>query len=413
MVTQPLRDELDPKTRLLVIQYGCYADAAERFQRGGGETYFAQRYTVDFLADVARHVARVTVLSYGTSYPRRRLHNGVYVVGSELYPPGRGVQARLAHFALLRVAQRERPTHIAVACPEPTVLAWALMQRARTFAVFADSFTRASRGARLKYRALAGLLNRPGVAWVSNHNLAASLDLARIGVRPEKVVPFDWPPTIRAADNPPKTLRREGPFRVVYVGMMLESKGVGDAIRAVDMLRRGGREVELSLVGGTSPTLVAEVARLGLDAHVHFLGKRPHAHIVPLMSEHDAVLVPTRHEYPEGLPMTIYEGLCSRSPVVFSDHPMFAWRMRDGVTGVRFQAGSADALARAVERLMDDPVLYAALSASAEDTTRDYLCPVKWDQLYRALLSTRRATRESIAPYALARGHYGDLPLAG
>ena len=40
------------------------------------------------------------------------------------------------------------------------------------------------------------------------------------------------------------------------------------------------------------------------------------------MSAHDIVIVPSRHDYPEGLPMTIYEALAMRTPLVVSDHPM-------------------------------------------------------------------------------------------
>ena len=43
----------------------------------------------------------------------------------------------------------------------------------------------------------------------------------------------------------------------------------------------------------------------------------------------DAVLVYLRHAYGEGLPVTIYLGFASRTPLVVSDHPMFVAYLRD------------------------------------------------------------------------------------
>ena len=401
-------DELDPKTRLVLIQYGCHAEAAERFARGEQETYYAQRYTVDFVAELAKRVERVTVISYGTTYPLRRLDNGVYVAGHELHPPKRGGIGH--HAALIRLVARERATHAAIACPEVPILAWALTRRMRTIAIFADSFTRKTRKAQLKYKILATILNSSSFEWVSNHNLAASLDLARIGVDRSKIVPFDWPAQVKPSDNEPKTIAAGGPIRLIYVGRVSESKGVGDLIDAVGQLRDQGRDVKLSLVGPINEHFVSEVRQAGLDDVVSFLGRQAHSRVVELMNEHDVVVVPSRHEYPEGLPMTIYEGLCSRSPVVFSDHPMVRLKMRDGQTGLRFEAGSSQSLAQTVARLMDDPKLYARLSSGADEASVGYLCPVKWDRVLAALLSTNCDTRQAIAPYSLASDTYGQLP---
>ena len=42
-----------PPVRLTIVQYGDYAEAAARFQAGGAANYYAQRYTVDFVARLA------------------------------------------------------------------------------------------------------------------------------------------------------------------------------------------------------------------------------------------------------------------------------------------------------------------------------------------------------------------------
>jgi len=44
------------------------------------------------------------------------------------------------------------------------------------------------------------------------------------------------------------------------------------------------------------------------------------------MRSADAIVIPSRHEYPEGLPLTIYEALAARTPIVASDHQCFSAR---------------------------------------------------------------------------------------
>jgi glycosyltransferase involved in cell wall biosynthesis len=393
-----LVSELPSDARLLFVQFGDYLEAAQRFAEGGKETYAAQRYTVEFVAELAKRLERVAVLTFSKDYPPQQLPSGVHCAGVQLYRDGQ----RNQHLELIRAAARENPTHIVVVGPLIPLLYWAGLTRKRVLPLFADSFHAAGLRERVKARVLAWGLNRKGIEWVSNHNLAASLDLYRIGVDPHKIVPFDWPAEVVPQDFSPKPAPSGKPFRLIYVGSMIETKGVGDAIRAVSVLRGQRREVELSLAGGESEEYQRLVDELGLGSAVHFLGCQSHDRIVPLMNEHDASLVPSWHEYPEGLPMTIYEGLCSRSPVIVSDHPMFGIRMKDGKNCVVFEAASPESLAGAVTRLIDEPGLYARLSKSAETATEDYLCPLKWDRLIATWLNPNRQTRDSLREFSLS-----------
>lgn len=406
-MTVPDFSELSPSTRLLFVQFGDYLDAVLRFAQGGGETYAAQRYTVDFVAELAKHVERVTVLTFSRDYPLQQAPNGVYCAGVELYRDGR----RSRHLELIRATASERPTHVIIVAPLLPLLSWALATRKQVLPLFADSFHAEGFKERLKSKVLSWVLNRSAIEWVSNHNLAASLDLYRIGVDPHKILPFDWPADVVPRDLPAKASPPGKPFRLIYVGMMTRTKGVGDAIRAVALLRDAGREAELSLVGSGNEEFESLVDELHLGSNVRFLGRQPHDRIVPLMNEHDAVLVPSWHEYPEGLPMTIYEGLCSRSPVIVSDHPMFAIRMKDAQNCLVFEASSPSSLADSVRRLMEEPELYIRLSQAAETATEDYLCPLKWDRLVFSWLSPKPETRRALQRFALTDGAFSDLGL--
>ncbi len=80
------------------------------------------------------------------------------------------------------------------------------------------------------------------------------------------------------------------------------------------------------------------------------------------MREHDAVVVPSRHEYPEGLANTVFEGLGSGSPLVVSDHPAWADRLLAGRDALQFGASDPRDLSAQVLRLIREPELYESLS---------------------------------------------------
>jgi glycosyltransferase involved in cell wall biosynthesis len=63
----------------------------------------------------------------------------------------------------------------------------------------------------------------------------------------------------------------------------------------------------------------------------------------------------------EGRGLVLAEALARGVPVVASDIPGVDELAIEGVTGLRFPAGDSQALARCLERLMDDPDLRARL----------------------------------------------------
>lgn len=253
-------EPIEISVRLTIVQYGDYAEAALRFRDGGDADYYAQRYTVDFLGHLAgsEGVEQVMVISFAADRPEEVTATGVRSAGIGLYPAGRS--ARFAELSKMIAASR--PTHLVVAAPIRPAIRLGLRMGIPVLPLFADSFR--GRGPRhyLRRRLLARVLNHPGIDLVANHNLTASLDLARIGVSREKIVPFDWPELDGRSADPSKTAPPPGrPFRMLYVGQLTETKGVGDAVRALSILRRRGQDVRLTLVGRGDVGAFVEMAR--------------------------------------------------------------------------------------------------------------------------------------------------------
>jgi glycosyltransferase involved in cell wall biosynthesis len=148
------------------------------------------------------------------------------------------------------------------------------------------------------------------------------------------------------------------------------------------------------------------VRTLHMDEFIRFLGTVSHHHVLELISEHDAVVVPSRHEYPEGLPMTIYEAFCCRTPLVASDHPMFKGKVEDSVNALVFRGGEPEHLAECIDRLMSDTALYERLSSNSAAAWKRLQCPVKWGDLLTHWLRDAEEDRRWLAGHSLAHGDY-------
>jgi glycosyltransferase involved in cell wall biosynthesis len=69
----------------------------------------------------------------------------------------------------------------------------------------------------------------------------------------------------------------------------------------------------------------------------------------------------------EGLPLAMLEGMFGGNPVVASDVGGIAEAVRHGVEGFLVEPGSVMALARALQPLVEDPLLRARMGAAALD----------------------------------------------
>jgi glycosyltransferase involved in cell wall biosynthesis len=120
----------------------------------------------------------------------------------------------------------------------------------------------------------------------------------------------------------------------------------------------------------------------------------------------DVVVIPSRHEYPEGLPLTIYEALAARTPILASDHPMFRGALKHEESALIFTAKNDSALAAAIRRIRAEPGLYEALSERSAVAWKALQLPVKWGTLVERWLSDDLADQEWIMQHALESGLY-------
>jgi PEP-CTERM/exosortase A-associated glycosyltransferase len=143
-----------------------------------------------------------------------------------------------------------------------------------------------------------------------------------------------------------------------FIGSFYAYEGLDLLVQAMPQVLSVRPEARLLLVGGgpQEPALRALVRETGLDDRVVFTGRVPHAEVQRYYSLVDVFAYP---RYSMRLTETVtplkpLEAMAQGQLLVASDVGGHRELIRDGETGVLFRAGSHDALAEAILRLLDD-----------------------------------------------------------
>ena len=388
--------------KLVIVQYaGDFREAAERIRLTGAETYYAQKYSIDAVAAMAARCESVSVICCLTAEPYDvLLDNGVRAIGA-------GFSSNVDEQKIIELTAALSPDRLIIRTPMRSLFKWAVKKRIKTIGVFADAFSSEGFVNRLRSYFWTKLLNSSSVDWIFNHGLNSCLSLEKIGVDAGKIIPWDWPAMVAPDPNVKKLTTGSMPT-LFFVGLVIEAKGVSDLLQAVAILKRNGTGVRLKVAGGGEIDHFKALAKtLEIDDQVDFLGLIPHHEVQDRMRAADVVVVPSRHEYAEGFPMTIYETLCSRTPLIASDHPMFRSNLTHETESLIFKAGDVDDLAGKIQRLITDADLYQRLSDASANSWRQLQLPVKWSEAIDRWLFDPPAGESWLFRHRLSSGIYG------
>ncbi|WP_456447435.1 glycosyltransferase family 4 protein [Thiolapillus sp.] len=153
----------------------------------------------------------------------------------------------------------------------------------------------------------------------------------------------------------PTRHKRARRFRVLLASRLLREKGVREYAHAAEKLAIHADRIEFLLAGATdpgNPSSVDEndIRTWQLTGLVKVLGHVDEVQC--LMREVDLVVLPS---YREGAPRGLIEAAAMGLPVITTDVPGCREVVDDGVNGLLVPAGDGDALAGAIQYLLDNP----------------------------------------------------------
>ncbi|HXC78509.1 MAG TPA: glycosyltransferase family 4 protein [Candidatus Acidoferrum sp.] len=196
-------------------------------------------------------------------------------------------------------------------------------------------------------------------------------EIARFADVHVRVIPYtlgfpESPPTRRSAGD--------GSFRILFVGRLVERKGVTHLIDAVRLLPLDVR-ARLTVIGeGPERTaLEAQAAAAGLDGRVDFRGRVDDKDLQDAFAAADVLVLPSIVDArgdTEGLGVVLLEAMSCGVPVVGSRAGGITDIIEDQESGLLVPPADPALLASALDRLARDPALAARLGAAGERRVR-------------------------------------------
>src|SRR3989440_6688420 len=268
--------------------------------------------------------------------------------------------------AVWRLCRRQRYDVIHVHWPFPLALFGWAAQRARPAALVTTFYGVELRWVKTAMPFLRGFLKWAArrsdrVVAISSYTADEVRELVQV---PIEVIPYTTslpPPPV-----PPAGRRSPGaPFTVLFVGRLVERKGVSHLVDAVSQLLPGA-DVRLVIVGDgpERARIEARVRERGLDGRVAVRGQVSDAELQAAYAGADAFVLPAvvdRRGDTEGLGVVLLEAMNHRVPVIASAIGGITDIVEDGVSGLLVPPGDAPALAAALARFARAPEVAAGL----------------------------------------------------
>jgi glycosyltransferase involved in cell wall biosynthesis len=188
-------------------------------------------------------------------------------------------------------------------------------------------------------------------------------------------------PTHEAPNSQPSPPQRE--FRLLFVGRLVERKGVSVLLRAFARVRSRQSDVHLTIVGDgpLGEPLRAEAERLGVADGVEFTGFVPERALSAQFERCDTFVLPAVQDSKgdvEGLGVVLLEAMLHDRPVIASDSGGIGDIVIDGETGLLTDSGDIDSLVAAILRMKTDAQLRDRLVRGARAHVERHF---SWDRI--------------------------------
>jgi glycosyltransferase involved in cell wall biosynthesis len=189
----------------------------------------------------------------------------------------------------------------------------------------------------------------------------------------------------------------EGPL-LIFVGRIVEEKGVGDLIDAMTLLIKQFPRIKCIIIGEgpDRKNFELKASQLGLSANIHFTGWIKNDVLPSYLSSADVFVGPSKQAqngWLEGQGLTFIEAMMVETPVVATRCGGIVDLVRQEETGLLVEQNSPAQIASAVLRLLGDSSLASSLSRKAklfvEGKFSRSVSAQAFSNLYNKILSNR------------------------
>jgi glycosyltransferase involved in cell wall biosynthesis len=199
-------------------------------------------------------------------------------------------------------------------------------------------------------------LRRARVYAVSEYLRSVTLATSRVMRNPYDIASFHLGAAPAAAARA---------HELLFVGRIVRAKGLDVLVEALHLLKQRGLQPHLSVAGDGDEraAIAARVVQLGLQDQVTWLGVLRGVQLGDAMRQHTVVVVPSRPEPPEALPLVPLEAVASGCVVIASRQGGLPESV--GPCGLLVAPEDPQALADAIFELLATPELQQRLRDAA------------------------------------------------
>ena len=174
------------------------------------------------------------------------------------------------------------------------------------------------------------------------------------------------------------------------IGNLLPVKGIDVIFEVWPMVARG-EEAELHIYGASDPLYIKGCE----DLDIHYHGPYRESDLPEILSQIDVGIMPAQVQ--ETFSYTLSEFFAGGVPVIGSDYGALAYRIENGVNGLKVPPRDIQAWVEAIRLIISDSALReritrgVAAPASIEDMAANYA------NLYREVIQRSRDAKNAIA----------------
>ena len=233
-----------------------------------------------------------------------------------------------------------------------------------------------------KYPKWVSYLNSFEVNWVEAHKLVNAL--SEKGVANASYLPnFKY----LEGEAPSKQRAWGLDYHFCTFSRVMEKKGIGDAMHAVEQIAatRSEGETTLDIYGPVEEAYRTEFGVLLEQCpHVRYRGCVEPERSVTTIASYNALLFPTKWEL-EGIPGTIIDALAAGVPVIASRWGYYEEMLEDGVTGLSYEFGRQERLSASIESFIALGAEARSMGDACRQRARAYTPETVAEEIRKAL----------------------------
>jgi glycosyltransferase involved in cell wall biosynthesis len=207
-------------------------------------------------------------------------------------------------------------------------------------------------------------------------------ELLTLGISKNRIYEFNWGfkhllTYAAETQDQPELTEIHKDVTVLFIGRIIEGKGVFDLLEACKPLFSKYKELRLTYAGDGRDLnrLRAAASRYHLQQRIDLLGRVTHHSLAPLIKKSKVVITPTRSSFPEGRCMAAIEGLIMGIPVIAPNYGPFPYLVNHMRNGLLFDVNSTQSLEETIDLIIRDHELYHKLKVGAKEFSKILASP--------------------------------------